>query len=337
MSGRMISVRAIIAALRRKSANRNAPHMADRDDVRYCYRLLLGREPEPADWDFYSPVLQRGILVRSLVDGFLASEEYARRSAEPPSYVTTDYGFGIYVYAQDRDIGAAIVSEQMYEPHVTTALRRELRPTSVFLDIGANVGWFSLLAAKLLSEGQVLAVEPNPKNLQLLYASICRNKVGNVHVFPYAASDEATLMGIQSVGSNGYVTGPSVECYGRTYVQSVRLDDLLGNESRLDVIKMDIEGHEPVALRGMTALLARHHPIIFTEFHPKAMRDNFGYDGRRYLQALVSRGYQLAVINMDGCETEPLTAADVLELWRGHNAAVGSSDEVHIDLLCRPV
>jgi FkbM family methyltransferase len=270
------------------------------------------------------------------VEGFLVSEEFAKRYTEPPDYVVTDYGFGIHVDAQDRDIGAVILEKRMYEPHVTAALGRELQSSNVFLDVGANVGWFSLLAARILGEGRVLAVEPNPKNLQLLYASICRNEMSNITVYPYAASEVARLLGMESVGSNGFVTGVSTARSGRTYVQGIRLDDLLRHEPRIDVVKLDIEGHEPFALRGMTDLLTLHRPVVYTEFHPKAMKDNFGRDGREYLQALVSLGYHLAVLGMDGVETQSLMIDDVLDHWRRHNRALGMLDEAHIDLACRP-
>jgi FkbM family methyltransferase len=315
---------------------KGATARADRSDVGACYRLLLGREPGPSDWSLYGPILQRGLTRRALVDGFMASDEFHRRFNKPPEFVDTKFGFGIYVDIHDQYIGSAILEQHVYEPHVTATLQRELHSDHVFLDVGANVGWFSLLAARILRNGKVVAVEPNPRNVQLIYASLSRNELHNVFVYPFAATETNQMFDMEAVGSNGFVTSSIGSSLSRTYVQGVSLGMLLEPEPRLDVIKMDIEGHELLAMRGMGALLTRHHPIILTEFHPKAMQDNFQLDPEEYLSELANHGYQMSIIELSGDETTPMASKEILHYWRRLNKRLGLVDEVHVDLICRP-
>ena len=80
-------------------------------------------------------------------------------------------GFSLYVMPDDY-IGASIMSSRTYEPHVTKVIRRELNEGEIFLDLGANIGYFSMLASSIVkNKGKVLAFEPNPQNLPLMYES----------------------------------------------------------------------------------------------------------------------------------------------------------------------
>ncbi len=75
-----------------------------------------------------------------------------------------------------------------YEPHVTNLVKGILKEGGVFLDVGANIGYFTMLAASLVkANGKVIAIEPNPQNLQLIYSSLLENHLSNVAIYPYAA------------------------------------------------------------------------------------------------------------------------------------------------------
>ena len=207
----------------------------------------------------------------------------------------------------------------------------------VFLDIGANQGWYSLLAGEALTRGRVLSIEPNPANVQLLLRSVLRNGLTNVTVYPFAISDAEGVLFLDSYRSNGAVTTGGAGERGGNYVRAVVLDTLLAAEPKLDVVKMDIEGHEPIALRGMRQTLTRHHPVLFFEFHPRLMQENFQQDGREYLRALMALGYRLAVIPEHGEELPLGEVEQVMEYWRQNNARLGLVDEAQLDLVARPV
>ena len=138
---------------------------------------------------------------------------------------------------------------------------------------------------------------------------------------------------LDSYRSNGAVTTGGAGERGGNYVRAVVLDALLAQEPRLDVVKMDIEGHEPIALRGMTQTLTRHHPVLFFEFHPRLMQENFQQDGREYLRALLALGYRLAVIPEHGEELPLGEVEQVMDYWRQNNARLGLVDEAQLDLV----
>ncbi len=310
---------------------------ADPLDLYYSYRLLLGRKPDAAGWKAWRRILRKGIPRKNLVDDFLSSAEFRQRYEQPPALVQTDYGFVIFVDPDDLYIGRGIVASRTYEPHVTAVLRRELQEHQVFLDIGANMGWFTLLAASILRAGRVIAIEPNYDDVQLLYRSLLENGFTNVRIFPYAATETDVVLQLNRSRSNAYVASVGRVDHSATYVPGVRLDALLAHEPRIDVVKMDIEGHEPLALKGMEGIVRRHRPLIVSEFHPKAMGEYFALEARDYLEAIMALGYRLSVIAPNGDELPFTTSGDIMEHWRAYNRGLGSVDDLHLDILARPL
>ena len=103
------------------------------------------------------------------------------------------------------------------------------------MDVGANIGYFTMLASSLVKDnGKVIAIEPNPQNLQLIYSSLLENHTSNVVVYPYAAFNEAAILRFTTVGSNGgVVTEHSKDQRHFLLVPSVILDDILKMKSKL--------------------------------------------------------------------------------------------------------
>ncbi len=321
------------------SALRMAGGEANLLDLYYCFRLLLGREAGHDEWQIWQQEIDKGINKEDLVKSFLFSAEFGQLHAQPLELVRTSYGFEIFVDPEDNFIGRCIISSQHYEPHVTAALQRELKEDSVFLDIGANMGWFTLLAANRLKSGKVLAVEANYQNVQILYKNLDHNNFTNVIVFPYAATDSELILKFHSFRSNGYVISSANVNHVNavSYVQGICLDLLLKEESRIDVVKIDIEGNEPAAIRGMKDLLSKHRPVILSEFHPQAMENNFGFDSKEYLDSMIALGYQLAVISPTGEEVSFAGAQEILDHWHSYNQTQGYKGELQLDLILRPI
>ena len=240
-------------------------------------------------------------------------------------------GFQLYVMPDDY-IGHSILKARTYEPHVTSVVRKTLKAGDVFLDVGANVGYFTLLAASLVEGGKVIAVEPNPQNLQLLYSSLLENGSTNVRVHPYAASDQATILRFTTVGSNGGVVTEHAKSQEHfLLVPALRLDDLLAGEARLDLMKIDIEAHEPAAIRGMETLIRRLKPKLITEFHPWAMQLNNVEPPAAYLEQIYSLGYDISIIQDSGDLLPAAGSADILAHW----ASLGR-ETAHLDLFAVP-
>lgn len=239
-------------------------------------------------------------------------------------------GFRLFVLPGDF-IGRSIMLRQTYESHVTAVVRRMLQPGDVFLDVGANLGYFTLLACSL-GAGRVIAVEPNPQNLELIQLSIAENRFSRVRIVPFAASDQDATLRFVTVGSNGGVLTERFSHQAHSLlVRSVVLDDFLIDEPRIDFVKIDVEAHEPAAIRGMVELIGRHRPTIITEFHPWAMELNISETPESYLHQLRSLGYSLGIIRRSGKILSMDEPSAIMAYWRAMK-----KPKIHLDLLCVP-
>ncbi|MEX2113683.1 MAG: FkbM family methyltransferase [Pirellulales bacterium] len=160
---------------------------------------------------------------------------------------------------------------------------KSLRPGSVFVDVGANLGYYSLGAAQRVGEeGQVFAFEPNLTTLARLRRNVDLSQAGMIRVFDCALSDapgqavlhappEPTMHGHASLVNQDWVDDV------QTTVPVRRLDDVLGQTlSRLDTIKIDAEGCELAVLRGAERLVRTFKPSILVELN-RDTANSFGY------------------------------------------------------------
>ena len=282
-------------------------------DVLACYRLLLGRRPDTGGLDHYRRRVAEGLTVGDLVEEFLGSVEFCRahpgghKAGPPPSeVVTTGEGFRMHVDPTDFAVGHTIARTGIYEPDVSATVRQVLRTGQCFVDIGANIGWFSLLGASLVGPtGLVVAIEPNPRNVALLEHSAKENGFHNIEVVAVAVAETAGTVALETDGSNGRIIaiqGPPAQPVEASYVVAAYpLDTVLAGAGvgRVDAIKMDVEGAEPLVLRGAAATIARDRPVLSTEFYPQALESSVSAP-EAYLAELRRLGYRLSVIGEDG-------------------------------------
>jgi FkbM family methyltransferase len=162
-----------------------------------------------------------------------------------------------------------------YEPKAVRALRRLVRPGHVCADLGANVGFFSLLMARLAAPGgRVVAFEPREDMAGFLE----RNVAGHPVAVTRAAVTEGGAATVE-LHSGGWGTevrstilagvAEREEPAGRRTldVPAVALDDCFGPGDPLDVVKVDVEGAESVVLRGAARVLAHQRPVFVVEYH----------------------------------------------------------------------
>jgi len=279
---------------------------ASPEDIFYCFRLLLGRHPNREEWQGHSA--RAGDDLTRIVASYVNSLEFSRRgllepSPDPGVRLTRLDGFAIYTSVDDLAVGQSVAAGQ-YEPEVTAVFRRLLRPGMGVLDLGANIGYFTLLSASLVgATGYVLAVEPNRRNVRLLEASRRANGFAQVTVSQTAAGRDTGLLELNASYSNGTTSAlpdrPDA-VLGSEIVPCVRADALLPPERRIDLIKADVEGAEYNALLGCRQTIAEHHPVIVSEFSPGLMPGISGISGEEYLRWIIGQGYRLATIRPDG-------------------------------------
>ena len=176
-----------------------------------------------------------------------------------------------------------------YEWHKRKLFERTVRPGHVVFDVGANVGFYTLLASELVGRsGRVVAFEPVERNLRFLRTHLALNRVRNVTVIAAALWDRPGLAAFDTGPdtSQGRVTEKGAET-----VRTVTLDDLWrsGEIPAPDVVKMDIEGAELHALRGATQMLTQSSPVILLATHGDEVRG-------RCFELLLSVGYRIRPI-----------------------------------------
>jgi FkbM family methyltransferase len=156
-----------------------------------------------------------------------------------------------------------------YELNKRLAFEREIPAGAVVYDIGANVGYFSLLAAVLVGqEGRVYAFEPLPRNVEFLRKHIKLNKLDTIDVIEAAVSDHSGSASFDLGASSamGHLTDS-----GEMSVRMVALDELLesGGIQPPDYMKVDVEGAEFDVFQGARGILEKYHPTLFLDTHQR--------------------------------------------------------------------
>lgn len=160
------------------------------------------------------------------------------------------------------------IALEVFERPKVEALRAMLRPGMTFVDVGANTGFFALIAARLVGPtGRVLAIEPEPENCTRIQRNIELNGYGNIDVVEVALADadgEAQLHLASDHGHHSLLT-TSPDRVGRTITVPQRtLDSLLAERGveRVDVMKIDVEGFEVEVLRGARQTVQRNPDVV---------------------------------------------------------------------------
>ena len=210
----------------------------------------------------------------------------------------TDVG-PLLLHAGDQVITPAIQQDGRWEPAEGAWLRATVRPGQTVIDCGANIGYFSVLASRLVgARGSVIAVEPDRDNLTLLGHNLWRNGCENVRVVPAAAWRERGVLSLRRSATN---TGDhrTFAPDGDALVPSVTLDELLAGR-RADVVKIDTQGADHHVVEGMTTTLRRDPGCVtLIEFWLEGMEER-GVDPRDVLANYRSHGRPLALLRDNG-------------------------------------
>jgi len=199
------------------------------------------------------------------IDEFLV-DEWKRRPT-PLKHVS---GFFIHLNPNDFGVSPAIGVLGWYEPSVTELFKKLLKKGMVVVDIGANIGWYTLTAAQRIgTKGSVHAFEPEPLNFQFLTRSITTNNYSNVAANEICISNiEGQLafhLALTNLGSHSTIPRPDRP--REIYVESTTLDKALMNLKSIDILKIDAEGSEPEVLEGGANTLKKTRHIIM-EWNP---------------------------------------------------------------------
>ncbi len=165
----------------------------------------------------------------------------------------------------------------VYEPLETEVVKKAIKKNDLVVDVGAFIGYYTLLFARLVgSKGKVVSFEPNHKSFVILEKNVKLNKLQNIILEEKIVSDHKDS----------------------SITNEISFDDYFKNvEQKIDFIKIDIEGAEAQALKGMKNVLENNTKIkILTEFHPLQLK-KFGTEPEDYLKLLSDFGFSIYHIN----------------------------------------
>ena len=225
-----------------------------------------------------------------------------------------------HVDQRDRVTGVLMRRRGFLNPPETWLYKRLLRPGMVAVDLGANIGYFTMLFARAVgSSGSVIAFEPDACNMVLLRRSVEQNDYGNIRAEQCAVGETDGTISLWHAPENfgdhrvrrTSMNRPSVT------VPLTTLDSYFAPSSRVDFIKMDIQGAEQAALTGAARVL-RENPnlVIAAEYWAEGIRE-YGGDPAAMLHDLAATGFRLSLISPAGTRPQPIEGAEGLARLSG--------------------
>ncbi len=228
----------------------------------------------------------------------------------------------MFVHRNDEFISPHIRDTGTWEPAETRLFAGRLRPGDHVIDVGANIGYYSLIASRLVGAGGlVIAIEPDAANCAFLRRNLTENSAGNVWVVEAAASDRPGVERLYPATSNlgdhrTYDPGD-----GRTpgEVIGVRIDDLVGEGQPVHFMKIDAQGAELRILRGARETIGRNagHITIVLEFWPAGL-EAAGASAADLLRELRRYPLEAAIIDEAAGVARPVSEHDLLDLAEGN-------------------
>lgn len=288
--------------------------MTDSDTMDYIaheidsiYLRTLGRHAQRADLKFQSDLLRQGNLHISEMEAMLQdSDEYKEKSdlavAARKKPMATRHGFSIYLDPHDFGVSRNIFLTRDWSPQQTKIMKSLFKSVNSFVDIGAHIGFYSLLCASVSPTARITSFEPVPGLFSLLKKNIFLNKPANITPVQKAVLDRNEtstlyLSDESNTGDNRPFDDDLSGLGGRrdpVRVDCVRLDDYLRDAP--DMIKMDIQGGEMLALEGMQRILESPRLALVSEFWPRAITAT-GRSPMEMLRMLAKHGLEIYEIS----------------------------------------
>jgi len=307
------------------------------------YRGLLNKAPDAQGMEFCLSALRNGLAWPDFLRNLLSWHEFEmpedptqgrvfellRRERAALEQIDADVTIPLEVLpgtgsrlmlrgpVRDASVFWSIVyAGGVWEPNVTKFLIEYLGPGQVFIDVGANLGYFTVVGASSVGPaGRVISFEPARRNLEYLKRNVAINQMANIQVLAYALWDgpgtlsmtvpEDFLGGAHVNDSRSKASAPDAKlgdgagAPGEAEALCMSLDDIVDSgEVKLDecrLLKIDIEGSEPFALDGMQKTLGRLRPAMVLEVNPHCLAF-FGLGAEAIWDRLEALGYVSAVL-----------------------------------------
>lgn len=224
-------------------------------------------------------------------------------------------------------VDETIAREGRWEEQLTKQLTKHLKPGDVFLDIGANIGFHSLLVSSLHNRAiTVHAFEPLPTLFNQLTESKRKNHFSNLTIHNFGLGDKEREMQIfvrdENMGGSSLFEYKNLNLVRPSETQTIQiktLDSVFSTNSPISVIKIDVEGYEFEALKGAEKLLRLNAPLIFMEFSPMMYEEDYAGKTSDFITYLTDLHYTFYTLDNEKIdlqkwftETQNITQLDIL-------------------------
>ena len=245
--------------------------------------------------------------------------------------MSEDKGLRMWINLNDPHVSFGIL-HGTWEMHEVDFMKSQLRDGDGMVDVGANLGVYSLAACQAVgASGRVYSFEPMPRTSQMLRRNVLENGFGHqCEVFetaigfdPHSSREGVTVRFIMETSNPG--ASRVSDDHGRGGIDvTLRSLDSFTFDRRIAFLKIDIEGNEVSFLKGARQSLLDHRPLLLTEFYPRALKEVGGSSGASYVGDLCDLGY--SCFEFDAGFGKPVT-----------RESAGSYSETAdpINLLCR--
>lgn len=246
----------------------------------------------------------RGLGLENLTLLRRAYETIYHRVAPKETILVTVQNNQMYVNPQDEPLGRSLASQGVYEAYETKLFRSIVKEGMTVVDIGANVGYYTLIAAELVGEsGKVFAFEPESGNYELLKRNVALNGYLNVETVDRAVSNRTGTVKLyidkRNYGNRSLAKKNIVVEGGAVDAHTVSLDEFCETHlegRQIDVLKIDAQGAEGLILEGAQNTLKNQVPKLFMEFEPEMLR-NLGTDPLDLIRDFFDIGYDFKLLD----------------------------------------
>jgi FkbM family methyltransferase len=257
--------------------------------------LIFALAKLPISWRKYLTHSSALSKLRHMTLNLFSKELVKMKLAEPLA------GYSMFL---DMHSGHRRYALGTYEPQISQLIQKHLKPNQVALDIGANIGYFSLLMAKQVGlKGTVVAFEPIPSVYNSLYQNLSLNHCLQVKAEQKAVADKVGEANMHFDEASPLSFLSKLDNMGNLTVPVITIDDYLKTQSLTDLnfVKIDVEGAEDRVIAGMLQSLQNFKPTVLVEIHSNSGEESFSLNR---LQQLDYKLFLVSESSLTPCDTK---------------------------------
>jgi len=288
------------------------------------YLEILKREPGEKELQNQIEWMEKNnVSIKQLPHFFKNSPEYQQKKYEltlnSSENLLKHIGeFSFLLNPNDKTQVQIFSEDGKYEKGTVSVLKQLLKPGMTVLNIGANIGYFSVIISKIVGPaGRVFCFEPFPSTAELLKKNVKMNNCNNVEVFTKAISNKSgkDSMWIAPSSVNNFISKKGIPGLEKLDVDVTTVDDFVNEKNlQIDFIFMDAEGSERNAIEGMRNTIIDNKKLeIITEFNPYTF-ELAGTSGKEFLDVCSEFNFEFYIINENKATISPISHEKLLSI-----------------------